>query len=130
MELSDNKLPFLDILITKSGKKNLDEYSEPTESKRYVSYLSNHPKPHLKNIPFHLAGRICVIVENKNVTHMKLKELRTILKTQKYPKIVVEKGSEQAPAISQEKLRSEKLKNNDDILPFTSTDGQWRTDVL
>ena len=32
MELNDNKPPFLDILITKSGKKNLDEhYSKPTD---------------------------------------------------------------------------------------------------
>ena len=31
-------------------------------------------------------------VKNKNVRYMKLKELKTILKTQKYPKMVVEKG--------------------------------------
>ena len=34
--------------------------------------------------------RICMIVENKNVRHMKLKELRVILKTQNYPKTVIE----------------------------------------
>ena len=51
---------------------------------------------------------------------MKLKELRTILKTQKYPKMVVEKGIEKALAIPQEQLRSEKLKKKDDILPFIS----------
>ena len=34
MELSDNKLPFLDILITKSGKKIWTNfYSKPNESK-------------------------------------------------------------------------------------------------
>ena len=63
MELNDNKLPFLDILITKSGTK-INIYSKPTDSKRYVSYLSNHPKPCPKNIPFCLARRICMIVEN------------------------------------------------------------------
>ena len=108
----------------------MDEYSKPTESKRYVSYLSKHPKPYLKNIPFYLARRICAIVENKNVTHMKLKELRTILKTQNYPKMVVEKRSEQAPAIHQEKLRSEKLKNNDDILAFASTHNPNNSNVF
>ena len=61
-----------------------------------------------------------MIVENKNVRYMKLKELRTILKTQKYPKMVVEKGIEKALAIPQEQLRSEKLKKKDDILPFIS----------
>ena len=71
MKLNDNKLPFLDIFITKSGKKIWMNIS-----KRYVSYLSNHPKPCLKNIPFCLARRICMIVENKNVRYMKLKELK------------------------------------------------------
>ena len=32
-----------------------------------------------------------MIVENKNGRYMKLKELRTILKTQQNPKMVVEK---------------------------------------
>ena len=62
-----------------------------------------------------------MIVENKNVRCMKLKELRTILKTQKYPKMIVEKGIEKALAIPHEQLRSEKLKKKDDILPFIST---------
>ena len=52
---------------------------------------------------------------------MRLTELRTILKTQKYPKMVVEKGIEKALAIPQKQLRSEKLKKKDDILPFIST---------
>ena len=48
-------------------------YSKPTDSKRNVFYLSNHPKPCLKNIPFCLASRIYMIVENENVRYMKLK---------------------------------------------------------
>ena len=38
MELNGNELPFLDILITKSGKKIwMNIYSKPTDSARYVS---------------------------------------------------------------------------------------------
>ena len=51
---------------------------------------------------------------------MKLKELKTIFKAQKYPKMVVEKGIAKALAIPQEQLRSEKLKKKNDILPFIS----------
>ena len=61
-----------------------------------------------------------MIVENENVKYMKFKELRKILKTQKYPKMVVKKGIEKALAIPQEQHTSKKLKNNDDILPFIS----------
>ena len=62
-----------------------------------------------------------MIVENKNVRFMKLKELRTISKTQKYSKKVVEKGIEKAVSIPREQLRSENLKNNESILPFKYT---------
>ena len=93
MTLKDNKLFFLNILIKKSVKKNwMKIYSRPTDSKRYVSYVSNHLKSILKNIPFCLPSWICMIRENKYVSYMKLKELRTILKTGKCPKMVVEKG--------------------------------------
>ena len=99
----------------------MNVYSKSADSKRYVSYLSNHLKPCLKNTAFCLARSIWMTVENKNVRYIKLKKLRTILKTQKYPKMAVEKGIEKALAISQEQLRSEKLKNNDDILLFICT---------
>ena len=88
----------------------MNVYSKPTDSKRYVSYRSNHPKPSLKNTSFCLARPICMIVENKNVRCMKLKELTTILKTQKYPKMVVVEGIEKALSISQQLLISGKLK--------------------
>ena len=51
---------------------------------------------------------------------MKLKELRIFLKSQKYPKIIVKKGIEKTLAIPQMQLRSEKFKNNGDVLPFIS----------
>ena len=62
-----------------------------------------------------------MIVENENVRHMKLKELRTIFKTQKYPKMVAEKGIKKALAIPQEQLTSQKLKSSYNTLPFIST---------
>ena len=67
MELSDKKLPFIDNLITKTDKKNESIFIRNQLIQNDVSYLSNHPKPCLKNIPFCLARRICIIVQNKNV---------------------------------------------------------------
>ena len=81
IELNVNKLLFLVPLIIKPGKKiwkNL--YSKPTDSKRYVSNVSNHPTTCLRNIPFCRARHICMIVEYTNIRYMKIKELRTILK--------------------------------------------------
>ena len=56
-----------------------------------------------------------MIGENKNVKYMKLQELRMILKTQQYPKMVVEIGIKKSLATPQEQLPSEKLKNSDDF---------------
>ena len=102
-------------------------YSKPTNSKRYVS---NHPKPCLKEYSV-LSSKthVCVIAEDDNVRYMKLKEVRTILKTQKYPKMSIEQGIEKALLIPQEQLRSEKLKNNN-ILPFRCTYNPNNSNVL
>ena len=43
MKLSDNKFPFLDMLMTKSVIKMwVNIYSKLTDSKRYISYLSDN----------------------------------------------------------------------------------------
>ena len=84
MELNDNRLPFLDILITKSGKKVWLNFSlKSTDSNCNVSYLSNHPKLSLKNTPFCLARRICIIVENikPRETYGNLQTSKTLDKT-------------------------------------------------
>lgn len=121
MEWSEKKFLFLDTLMTKICEKiRMNIHSKSTISIRYVSHLSNHSKLCLKNIRFCLLRCTCMIVENENVRHTKLKELRTILKAQKYPQMVIEKGIGKAFAISQEQCRTEKLKNIDDILPFGS----------
>ena len=66
-------------------------YSKPTDSK-HCFLLFNHLKPYLKNIMFCLARRICAIAENGNVKYMKFKLQTTILKTEKYPQMLIEKG--------------------------------------
>ena len=45
MEKSQIRLPFLDIMINKSGTKIwMDIYNKPTESKEYVPFMSSHPR--------------------------------------------------------------------------------------
>ena len=79
METSDTRLPFFDI-INKEGKKVfMNTYSKTSDSKRYVSSKSNHPRYCLKNILFSLARRICMIAEKNSLKETKLKELETFL---------------------------------------------------
>ena len=43
MERSSTNLPFLDIMINKTGTKIWMDIYKPTDSKRYVPFASNHP---------------------------------------------------------------------------------------
>ena len=90
MEKSQIRLPFLDIMINKSGTKIfMDIYNKQTDSRRYVLSTSNHPWHCLTNIPFSLARRICTVVENENVKVKCFKELKRTLLEQKYPKSLI-----------------------------------------
>ena len=77
---------FLDIMINKRGTKVwMDIYNKPTDSKRYVSFTSNHPRHCLTDILFSLARRICTIVENENVKEKLFKELKKNIARTKIP---------------------------------------------
>ena len=122
MEKSQTRLPFLDIMINKSGTKIwMDIYNKPTDSKRYVPFTSNHPRHCLTNIPFSLARRICTIVENENVKEKCFKELKRTLLEQKYPKSLTQASISRAKEIPLEILRQPKTARNEEIIPFTFT---------
>ena len=77
MEASDTQLLILDTMINKEVQRVfMDIYSKPTDSKRYVSLKSNHPKHCLKNIPFSLARRICMIIEKNSLKEMSAERTR------------------------------------------------------
>ena len=128
LETSDNQLPFLDFMINKDGKKVfVDIYSNPADSKRYLSFKSYHPKHCLKNIPFSLARRICMIAEKDSLQEIKLKELETLLTEQQYPERIIKAGINKALKIPQNELRKKeekkkkKKQEKKKILPFIST---------
>ena len=122
-EKSQTRLPFLDIMINKSGTKIwMDIYNKATNSKRYVPFTSNHPRHCLINTPFSLAIRICTIVENENVKEKRFKELKKeILLEQKYPTSLIEASILRAKEIPLEVLRQPKTTENEEIIPFTIT---------
>ena len=90
MEKSQTRLPFLEIMINKSGTKIwMGIYNKLTDSKRYVPFTSNHPRYCLTNIPFFLASTIvCTTVENENLKEKRFNK-NTLLE-QKYPQSLIE----------------------------------------
>ena len=121
-EQSQTRLPFLDIMINKSGTKIwMDIYNKLTDSKRYDPFTANHPRHCLTNIPFSLARRICTVVENENVNEKRSKELKRKLPEQKYPKLLIEASILRAKEMPLEILREPKTTKNEEMIPFTFT---------
>ena len=109
-------------MINKGGRKVfMDISSKPTDSKRYASFKSNHPKHCLKNIPFSLPRRICMIAKKDSLKEIKLKELETLLLEQRYPERVIIAGINKALKIPKNELRNVKEKEKKKVLPFIST---------
>ena len=106
-------------------------YTKPTDTRRYLPYKSAHPKHCKVNIPFCLARRICTIVENEQAKLKHLEELKEIMRRQKYPLEIINKGITKAISIPQTELRQPKdTENSEKILPFVTTYNQNNPSVF
>ena len=75
----------------------------------------------MKDIPFSLARRICMIAEKDSFKEIKLKELETILLEQHHPERIIKVGINKSLKIPQNELRNVKEQEKKKILPFIST---------
>ncbi|CAH3037813.1 unnamed protein product [Porites lobata] len=100
------KLPFLDVMIRKD-KTHLttDIYYKPTDSSQYLPYTSSHPRHTKNNIPYNLARRICMIVENQDIRKRRLDDLKQILLRKQYPAEIIDYGVNKALTLTTEELR-------------------------
>ena len=132
VESSDKELPFLDIMIIKTGKRIItDIFYKKTDTHQYLDFHSCHPSHTKRNIPFCLARRICTIVNDENRKELRLQELKTFLKKQNYPSSLIDMGIQKAKLIPLTELRSTRSKDqNTDLLPFVSTHNPNNPDMF
>ena len=115
VETSCVKLPFLDVMVKKEDTRlTTDIYYKPTDSFQYLPYTSSHPRHTKNNIPYNLARRICMIIENREKREQRLQELKYILLSKKYPENVINIEIEKALAQTPQELRVVKEKGNND----------------
>ena len=118
-ESSRDSIPYLDIkVVIKGNKIETDLYRKQTDSMSYLTYESCHPRSCKNSIPFSLARRICCIVSEKKNQSKHIDELRQILIKKNYPISVINKGIEKAQKLSLTELRTPKVNNEENILPF------------
>ena len=67
-EASCKEPPFLDVMIRKDNPHLTSHiYYKPTDSLQYLPYTSSHPRHAKNNIPYNLARKICMIIENQEI---------------------------------------------------------------
>ena len=104
-ETSCEELPFLDVMIRKDNTHlTTDIYYKPTDSFQYLPYTYSHPRHTKNNIPYNLARRICMIVENQDIRKRRLHDLKQILVRKQYPAEIIDNGVNKALTQTTEKL--------------------------
>ena len=105
-ETSCEELSFLDMMIRKDNTHlTADIYYKPTDSFQYLPYTSSHPRRTENNIPYNLARRICMIVENQDIRKRRLCDLKQILLRKQYPAEIIDYGVNKALTQTTEELR-------------------------
>ena len=89
-DANDSAQPFLDLLMKRDGDRiTLDVYNKPTDTFNYLPFKSCHPRKTKTNIPFTLARRICMIVQDSNTRNERFKELENRLMVKGYPSHII-----------------------------------------
>ena len=52
----------------------MEIYHKPNDTERCLPYFASHPKHCIKYIPFEMARRVCIIVENNSLSQKKKKK--------------------------------------------------------
>ena len=128
MEKSKTSIPFLDINVKRKHDNTIltDIFYKSTDTKSYLNFHSCHPRATKTNIPFNLARRICTIVEDQNLRHHRLLELKNFLKIQGYPESLINTGITKAKLIPLNELRKCSQKVPDEnVITFVHEHNPW-----
>ena len=112
-------LIFVDANVVLNSKNEIspDVYYTDTNTHDYIPYDSVHPESCKKNLPYNLPKRIIVVVTDPEKVELRLNELRSWLKNNKYPDHIISNAfynaKLQGPAL--------KPKNNFNNIPFVTS---------
>ena len=115
-ETSCKELPFLDVMIRKDNTHlTTDIYYKLMDSSQYLPSTSSHPRHIKNNIPYNLARRICLIVEDQDIRKHRLHDLKQILLRKQYPAEIIDYSVNKALTQTTEevrRVRAQASKNN------------------
>ena len=130
IEKSEKQLPFLDILLVKTGVQlKTDIYFKVTDTKQYLNLYSCHPRHTKKSIPYNLARRVCTIVSDEKLRDRRLSELFQSLLKRNYPKLLIQNGIDTAKRMPRKDLLTVNVKADETILLYVSTRDGYRQKI-
>ena len=118
----DKSTTYLDMTVKISKNKiETDLYRKPTDKIQYLLPSSCHPSHIFKSIPYSLALRLVRICSTKQILKQRLEELKTMLLSRKYNKIVVNVALDKAWSMDRKTtlLRRERKQNERVVLALT-----------
>ena len=130
IEYSNERLPFLDVLLIKSNNRiSTDIFFKETDSKQYLNFYSCHLKT---SIPYNLARPICTIASDQCQREKRLSELRISLQKRSYPDTVISAGIKKVKSIPRDSLLSicTHTRNEEEVLPYVSTFNPNNTEMF
>jgi hypothetical protein len=93
MEIRNQALPFIDILLTlEHCMIKTDIYHKPTDTHNYLPFNSAHPNSTKINLPYNLARRVVMLVDEKEAKDIHFAVLHEQLKVKGYPSAVINSG--------------------------------------
>ena len=95
-EASCKELPSLDVMIRKDNTHPTTDIRYKPTAFQYLPYTSSHPRHTKNNIPYNLARRICMIVENQDIRKRRFHDLKQILLRKQYPAEIIDYGVNKA----------------------------------
>ena len=105
------------VVLNSKNEISPDGYHTDTNTHDYIPYDSVHPESCKKNLPYNLPKRIIVVVTDPEKVELRLNELRSWLKNNKYPDHIISNAfynaKLQGPAL--------KPKNNFNNIPFVTS---------
>ena len=118
------KVNFLDVQLVINENKCIitDVFYKKTDSMQYLNFNSSHPRHVKQNIPYNLARRLCMIINNSKILEKRLEELKNALLSRKFPLNLIKYGIDKAMKIPKEDLLKNTTKEEEkNIIPLIQT---------
>ena len=121
IETNESGISFLDTFVYKQDNQiYTDIYQKPTDSHNYVPFTSAHTRQTKTNIPYTLARRIQMLVDDSSIRQVRFAELKDTLLNKGYPAQVIDIGIKKAQSLDRNNLLDSRKNDKELAITFVT----------